>query len=413
MTDLLSRRMAPIVAGLAAPGTLVVLDFDGTLAPIVDDRTAAALPVRTRVLVSRLARLYPVAVLSGRAADDVRSRLEGAPVRWVVGSHGAEWPGEEREHGDLRRRVRTWRATLASRLNGVVGIELEVKPLSLAVHYRQARDQRTARARIRKAVNALDGASIILGKRVVNVVPIEAGDKGTALQRLIELAAAKRVLFVGDDVTDEAAFGARLRIPAVMVRVGLTRSTRATAWLRRRSDVDRLLQRLCDLRRGAPSRSRGGNRKSTAANLETPELGPALAFMQELWGLEQGLNRRSKDMLTRLGVTGPQRLVVRVVGQLGPISLAGLARVLRLHPSSVTRLVRRLETRRLIRRVPDPDDGRRFLLGLAPEGRRLERASSGTVETAIRSALSAANPGDVAVTRGVIALVTKRLSTFS
>ena len=135
--------------------------------------------------------------------------------------------------------------------------------------------------------------------------------------------------------------------------------------------------------------------------------------MQELWGLEQGLNRRSKAMLTRYGVTGPQRLVVRVVGQLGPVSLASLARVLRLHPSSITRLVRRLEARRLIRRAPDPSRDGRFLLELGPEGGRLDRPSDGTVESAIRSALSVAAPSDVDATRRVITLVTKRLASQS
>jgi len=411
MSEILSPGMASVVESLAAQGTLIVLDFDGTLAPIVGDRTAAALPRRSRAILARLARLYAVAVLSGRAARDVSSRLDGAPVRWVVGSHGAEWPGEERDHRAWRSLVDTWRTTLATRLEGIEGVEVEVKPLALAVHHRRARDQRAAVARIAEATKDLAGVAVVPGKKVVNLLPDGAGDKGTALRRLARMAGAERVLFVGDDVTDEAAFGAKLDVPAVMVHVGRDPATKASSWLRRRADVDVLLERLCDLRERAPGGAQGRHSAASRQRAPEDELGPVLEFMQELWGLEQGLNQRSKAMLSRYGITGPQRLVVRVVGRLGPISPASLARVLHLHPSSVTRLVRRLEARSHIRRTPDPAHGGRFLLALGSRGRRIEKLGGGTVESAIRSALATASPSDVEATRRVIALVSRRLSS--
>lgn len=411
MSELLAPAMAPVLASLAAPGTLIVLDFDGTLAPIVADRDAAAMTRQGQAALARLARLYPVAVLSGRGVRDVEARLGGAPVRWIVGSHGAEWPGEERDHRAWRGLVARWRAALAPRLAPVDGVELEVKPLSLAVHYRAARDERAAVARIAEAVQGLAGASVVLGKKVVNLVPEGAGDKGTALRRLVWLSGAERALFIGDDVTDEAAFGASLDVPAVMVRVGRDPSSKAGAWLGRRSDVDVLLKRLSDLREPArpPSPDRSPPRRGASA--ASTALGPVLEFMQELWGLEQGLNRQSKAMLARYGVTGPQRLVVRIVGQLGPISPASLARVLRLHPSSVTRLVRRLEARNFVRRDPDPARRGRHLLVLGSRGGRVEQLSDATVEGAIRSALAAARPADLRACRRFIALLTDRLTS--
>ncbi len=262
MSDLLSTGMAGVVESLARPGTLIVLDFDGTLAPIVKDRDAAALGGRTRTILERVARLFPVAVLSGRAARDVRARLEGVAPRWVVGSHGAEWPGEVRAHRAWRTLVAGWRARLASRLAGVDGVELEVKPLSLAVHYRHSRHPREAAVRIGEAIEGLPGAAVVPGKKVVNLVPARAGDKGTALRRLVELAGAERVLFVGDDVTDEAAFGAHLDVPSVMVRVGRSPSSLARSWLRRRADVDVLLERLVEARQAAGA---GPRRRTTRA----------------------------------------------------------------------------------------------------------------------------------------------------
>jgi trehalose 6-phosphate phosphatase len=409
MSDLLSRDMASVVESIARPGTLIVLDFDGTLAAVVGDRDAAGLTRRSRGILERLARLFPVAVLSGRAAKDVRSRLEGVALRWVVGSHGAEWPGEEREHRAWRTLVATWRATLTSRLGGVDGVELEAKPLSLAVHYRHSRHPREAVARIGEAIRDLPGSAIVPGKKVVNLVPAGAGDKGTALRRLVELAGAARVLFVGDDVTDEAAFGAHLDVPSVMVRVGWNPSSLAQSWLRRRSDVDVLLERLCEAREVAGP----GPRRKTVAEptpgAELEALGSVLGFMKELWALEQGLNKRSKAMLDRRGVTGPQRLVVRMVGRLGPISPARLARVLHLHPSSVTRLVRKLEARGLIRRTPHPTYRGRLLIELGPRGGRVEQPGAGTVESAVKAALSSARAEDVTAARRVIAMITKRL----
>jgi trehalose 6-phosphate phosphatase len=410
MSDLLSPGMAPAVRSLGRPGTMVVLDFDGTLAPIVGDRRAAGLTGRSRAVLVRLARLYPVAVLSGRAVQDVRSRLAGVEVRWVVGSHGAEWPGEGRKHRAWRKLMGTWRARLADRLGGLEGVELEVKPVSLAVHYRRCPDRDLAEARIAAAVRDLPGAVVFPGKRVVNLLPRGAGDKGTALQRLVKLFGAQRVLFIGDDVTDEAAFAARLEIPAVMVRVGRHPASQAGAWLRRRSDVDLLLARLCRLRESAGA---GSPRRPPSAAAPEPEvegLGSVLDFMKELWALEQGLNQRSRAMLKRLGVTGPQRLVVRVVGRLGPISPARLARVLHLHPSSVTRLIQRLERRGFIHRAPHPAHRGRFLLELGSRGWGVERLGGGTVESAVQAALVAAGPKDIAATRRVLARLTRRLS---
>lgn len=410
MSELLSLDMAPVVESLAAEGTLVVLDFDGTLAPIVGDRDAAALPRRARAVLTRLAELYPVAILSGRAAHDVQARLAGAPVRWVVGSHGAEWPGEEQRHRAWRDLVGSWRAALAPRLADLEGVDLEVKPLSLAVHYRRAGNERAAVSRLARLLPDLPGAAVVLGKKVVNLVPQGAGDKGTALRRLVELAGAKRVLFVGDDVTDEAAFGAALDVPAVMVRVGRDPSSKAGAWLRRRSDVEVLLDRLCVLRE--PTRRRAGPRRPAGARPGRAgrELGAALEFMKELWALEQGLNQRSMAMLARHGVTGPQRLLVLVVGRLGPITPANLARILHLHPSSITRLVHKLEARSFVRRTQDPAHRGRHLLVLGSRGGRIERLRGGTVESAVRAALSKASAHDVEATRRVIGLVTERLT---
>jgi DNA-binding MarR family transcriptional regulator len=119
----------------------------------------------------------------------------------------------------------------------------------------------------------------------------------------------------------------------------------------------------------------------------TEDLPDVLRFMQVLWELDHGLNAASKRMLATMGVTGPQRLVIRVLGR-SPGSTPGqLARVLRLHPGTVTRLVARLEESRLVKRADDPVDSRRVLLTLTARGRRVDTERTGTVEAAVEGVL--------------------------
>lgn len=243
MRDLLAPAAARVVAGLARPGTLVVLDFDGTIAPLVRDRTRARMTSRTRRLVAALAAAREVAVLSGRGLADLAAKMEGLPVRRLVGGHGAEWPGQPVSPA-LVRRVAGWRRALDARLGGVQGVDLEDKGVSLSIHWRGARAPARAAAAVAAAAAGLPGAALIGGKRVLNVVPRGAPDKGAALARIVAESRCERVVFVGDDVTDEAAFRERLPVPAVMVRVGRARGSAAAYFVKRRVDVDRLLERL-------------------------------------------------------------------------------------------------------------------------------------------------------------------------
>jgi len=119
-----------------------------------------------------------------------------------------------------------------------------------------------------------------------------------------------------------------------------------------------------------------------------PPLGAVLEFMRTMWALDHALQRASKRMEARLGVTGPQRLVIRVVARFPTIPAGQLAEVLHVHPSTLTGILKRLERQGLLSRRVDPRDRRRVLLGLTRKGRRLDIESEGTVEAAVRVALS-------------------------
>jgi DNA-binding MarR family transcriptional regulator len=117
-------------------------------------------------------------------------------------------------------------------------------------------------------------------------------------------------------------------------------------------------------------------------------LDETLDFMRLLWSIEHGLQKQSKRMEAELGLTGPQRLVLRIVGQFPGLSAGELAGVVKLHPSTITGILQRLVKRRLLRRERDPDDSRRTRLWAAPAAKRYTRRSSGTVEHSVRRVLA-------------------------
>ena len=121
-------------------------------------------------------------------------------------------------------------------------------------------------------------------------------------------------------------------------------------------------------------------------------IGKTLEFMQKLWGVVHALDAKSKRMHREIGVTGPQRLALRIIGRDPGIVAGDLAAMLRVHPSTLTGVMSRLEDQRLIERTPDPHDRRRVHLTLTARGRRLDGDVSGTVEAALRRALARCGP---------------------
>lgn len=138
-----------------------------------------------------------------------------------------------------------------------------------------------------------------------------------------------------------------------------------------------------------------------------------LHFMRLLWALDHALQSTSKRLEQRQGVTGPQRLVIRIVGQFPQASAGEVARVLQIHPSTLTGILRRLESRALIERRPDPADGRRALFQLTKTGRDVDRLVDGTPEQAAGKALEGLDPADLDGARRVITALTRALEDMN
>ncbi|RZL38452.1 MAG: trehalose-phosphatase [Rubrivivax sp.] len=200
---------------------LMAFDFDGTLAPIVarpdDARIAAAVAQRLQALAARL----PVAIVTGRSLADVRGRL-GFEPQFIVGNHGAEEDGAGAAHTLLAAPLDGLRERLQAQQQALQagGIAVEDKGLSLALHYRLARDPAAAQRLIAGLLTPEpEGLRFFAGKMVVNAVAADAPDKADAVQALVARSGAAAAFFAGDDVNDEPVFAAA---PAhwLTVRIG-------------------------------------------------------------------------------------------------------------------------------------------------------------------------------------------------
>jgi len=135
-----------------------------------------------------------------------------------------------------------------------------------------------------------------------------------------------------------------------------------------------------------------------------------LEVMQVLWALAHALEARSKRMHRDLGITGPQRLLLRVVGQSPGCAPGEAARRLSLNPGTVSRLAAGLERQKLVRRELDRTDGRKQRLVLTARGVLLNGRHRGTVEGAVREALAGATPSEVRLARKFIRRLTDSLT---
>lgn len=244
----------------AAPGLLVLLDFDGTLAPLVSHADLAHLPETTKQALTALgeAPTVRVAIVSGRAAANVREKT-GLPHLDYIGNHGREHlrPGAaaaERDERTVQAMTRLARA-LDEDLRDIPGAWVENKGLTLAVHYRQVAAERQAEARNRiQAISGHFAGKIHVGegKCVFDIVPADGSSKGTAVMALWQEyggRAAYLPVYCGDDTTDETAFLALPDEALTVVVGGKSKQSAARYRVDDPQQVAELLERLTVIRR--------------------------------------------------------------------------------------------------------------------------------------------------------------------
>lgn len=247
-----------VAAGVRAGTTLVALDFDGVLAPLVDDpATSRALPESADALARLAVADAHVALVSGRALDDLWFVAQPPPGVHLVGGHGAEQgratqDGLVREPLDLSAERASTLTRLTSSLETLVAgstARIERKPASVVLHTRTATPGDARRLTTAATVLGHDtGVDVMAGKDVVELCVLTV-TKGDALRTLRARMGVAQVLYAGDDVTDERAF-ALLEPHDVTIKVG-PGTTAARYRVADPTDVGRLLSGIAALAAGS------------------------------------------------------------------------------------------------------------------------------------------------------------------
>lgn len=214
--DRVRRRLQPWLA--ARPTVALFFDYDGTLTPIQDRPEDAQLPAPTRAALESAARTpnLDTVIVTGRSLADIR-RLVGVPGLTYVGNHGfeIEGPGIVYRHPDIDRFAGTvTRAAAELERLAVPGAQVEAKGATLSYHVRRvAEAKRESAARRAAKVLQRRGLRVVTGKLVIEGRPPVPWHKGAAVLFVMvqrhgaDWPARVRALYVGDDATDEEAFG--------------------------------------------------------------------------------------------------------------------------------------------------------------------------------------------------------------
>jgi len=235
---------------------LLMLDFDGTLAPIAPTPADAEMPAETRLALERLSGSpgCTVIVVSGRALSDVRDKTGVGGITYV-GNHGLEMARPNEEPRLLARPqsdavMTRMKENLTTALAPFEGVIIEDKGYSLAVHYRMVRsdDRPRVKAAVHETVEVYGGEGRMelgAGSMVLELRPPLGCDKGTIVAGLLESEARRNAvkpfaMYCGDDVTDEDAFKA-IRGRGWAVLVGTPRISYAEYYLNDPIEVRRLL----------------------------------------------------------------------------------------------------------------------------------------------------------------------------
>jgi trehalose 6-phosphate phosphatase len=257
MTLPLFDHLSDVASSVGRAGhVFLFLDFDGTLAPIVEDPGIASMPPETRELLVNLAgrRSFSLAIISGRSLSDLQTRVGlkgltyGGNLGLAIRGPGLSFvePTAAERMGVLQQLSQD----LEMRLHHVLGAEVENKGLTASVHFRKAPEDSLQEIRqiVGSAVTSTgDLFYVTQGLQVLEIRPQVNWNKGTAARWIVGASERPDALpvYLGDDATDEDAFSA---LPAgITVRVGRTAETSAQYHLEYQEAVPEFLMWLAEL----------------------------------------------------------------------------------------------------------------------------------------------------------------------
>ena len=241
---------------------LLLLDYDGTLTPIVDIPEMANLAIETRSLLAGLTYRpsVKVGIISGRALSDIKERV-GMGGLIYAGNHGFEI-----ESADIRfvhplteeisSVIRVIHTVLQRTMSGIKGVIVEDKGITLSVHYRMVEKEKmqTVNSMFENTVGLarnLGKIKVMSGKKVHEIRPAVSWNKGNAVDLIYQKLSNRQrkgellVLYLGDDLTDEDAFSAVNDLGGISVLVGEhDRISAADYYLNSTAEVNSFLTEL-------------------------------------------------------------------------------------------------------------------------------------------------------------------------
>lgn len=197
--------------------TLLCLDYDGTLTPIVEDFTKAFLKEEMRNTLKEAAKILPIAIVSGRDIRFIQKQVDLDEL-FYAGSHGFEIEGPGDFHYEVEKSQEILpvmdkaEERLRERFNNKDGVEIERKKYAIAIHYRKVKEEDIPHVKdiVDQVLNESPKLKKGAGKRIVELKPNLDWDKGKAVEVLSRQIPAQhepvRIIYIGDDVTDEDAF---------------------------------------------------------------------------------------------------------------------------------------------------------------------------------------------------------------
>jgi len=237
--------------------SVLMFDFDGTLAAIVKHPKHVALKIVTKNLLGSVSKYFPVAIISGRELEDIE-KMVGLPNLIYAGNHGMEWKidgkyDDAKINPIIKNKIAEKEKFFRLLYKKYSGVEVRDKRMTLAIHYRSL-DKKLIKKFTKETNEALSSTDIqeyflaVKGKKVVELFPKIEWNKGYFAKFIlagIEKRKKTKVtpLYVGDDTSDEHAYEKLQK--GVTVRVGKKQNSRAEYFIKR-GEIDKLLNWLND-----------------------------------------------------------------------------------------------------------------------------------------------------------------------
>ena len=247
------RHLDELENQLAQKDVFVFLDYDGTLTPIVDTPDLAVLSQEMRETVQRLSKNYKVSIVSGRAIDDVRSKVQVSGI-FFAGSHGFEIVDPSgkveisKEAQAIRHVIDEVYEKLSARLKDVKGALVEHVKYTISAHYRLVSDEDFPKVEnaVEDILNEYPDLRKTNGKKVFEIRPKIDWHKGKAVEWILNILGYhpdnQLAIYIGDDVTDEDAFAALEGKGFGILVADELRTSRASYIIKDTQDVKKVLE---------------------------------------------------------------------------------------------------------------------------------------------------------------------------